>query len=401
MRKILTAKRIAKTFAVCMLAVFMTSCNDIKPDPQSSPEFAKKLKTGWNLGNTLDAYNDDNDKEWGQNLNSESCWGMPRTTEDMIRSVKNKGFSSIRIPVSWHNHIYDSTNYTIDPEWMKRVKQIVEWAYDQDMYIILNMHHDNLGTADYGKTAYGGRKVVGYIIDSSYTDVSKAYIGKVWRQIAEAFKNYDEHLIFEVLNEPRCVGTGCEWWVGDDTAVTAEEANAIITSYEQEGINSIRSTGGRNADRYIMVPAYAGSSSAISTYKLPKDSAQDKLLFSFHAYSPYNFAMSGDDKTFDQDDKNSLTAMFNEVRTKFPNIGIVLGETSATNKGNTDDRNAWSKFFFETAYRNYNMSVLLWDNMVFGPDETGNDGERHGYFARNELIWKNGTMIENMINATK
>ena len=257
----------------------------------TSTEMAKNMAIGWNLGNTLDATSDWTGEDGVFHsdlggLETEKCWGMPTTTEAMITAIKNAGFKTIRIPVSWHNHITETTNYTIDSAWMARVKQIVDWAYNKNMCVIINIHHDNLSISD-----INGH--IGFALsdDSAIQTQSKKYIEKIWTQIATTFASYDNKLVFEVLNEPRDVGgefKGNEWWTNNQEMIN------IITSYEQVGINAIRSVAG-NENRFIMVPGYAASGSdsgMLALYTMPTDSATDRLLLSTHAYSPYNFAMN-------------------------------------------------------------------------------------------------------------
>ena len=363
----------------------------------SSVDFAKSLGTGWNLGNTLDAFVDDEKaSESTQGLNSETSWGMPKTTKPMIDFVREAGFKTVRIPVTWHNHIIDEKNYTIDSEWMDRVREIVDYAYDEGMYVIINVHHDTINKDIYGKSASNGRKIVGYVLDEKYEEQSKAYLSAVWKQIAAAFKEYDEHLIFEVLNEPRAVGTPDEWYVADSKK--ASRYCSLITEYEETCIQTIRNSGGNNRTRYLMFPCYAGSNSLIHYFTVPQDPAVDRLLFSVHAYSPYPFAMydsSHKDKSFDKSDESDLYYLFEDINDVFikKGIGTVIGETSAENKNNLKDREKWASYFFGTARKNYSMPAILWDNNVSTPD-TDSSGEHHGYLDRNRLTWYFPTIIK-------
>ncbi|MFA6938253.1 MAG: glycoside hydrolase family 5 protein [Treponema sp.] len=371
-------------------------------DEFSSIAMAKKMKIGWNLGNTFDAHSSNGKKNEG--LSSEISW-LPDydgdgdktdnyTTKANIEGIKAAGFDTIRVPVSWHNHIIDSS-YTIDPKWMARVKEVVDWAYNEGLYVILNVHHDNFSTKDMPN-------YYGYCLDEKYKSVSENYLAAVWKQIATTFNNdYDEHLVFEVLNEPRSNvgGGGAEWYVSDKTKPTEKDANAIITEYENVCVSTIRATGGKNADRFLMAPAYAGSPSFLKTYELPTDSAKDKLILSFHAYSPYPFAMySGkQDKTFDDSDKNELNYLFNNaIPSKFKSVGIVIGEASATNKGNLLDRVKWTSYFFGEACKN-NMTVVFWDNGCYEPVPTS--GEQHGYYDRTDSTWYFPSMIKAAMEA--
>ena len=355
----------------------------------SSVDFAKKLTIGWNLGNTLDAT-----ASW--TTDTETAWGMPRTTKDMITTVHKAGFETIRIPISWHDHVSGS-NYTIDSKWLNRVKEIVDWAYNDGMFVIINIHHDNLSENDLKKTA-------GFAITSNADAQakSKAYISRVWEQVAETFANYDNHLIFEILNEPRDVGGTYEWWMPN--ATTAKPYCDIITAYEQVGIDTIRSTGGYNTERFIMVPAYAASGtdqSILKAYTMPKDSTTDKLLLSTHAYAPNALALSNDmsKTTFGTAEKSSLNSILTFLKNNYTSkgIGVVMGESSCTDKNNLDERIKWASYYFSKA-KECGIPVVLWDNMVIYPD--GNDGaERHGHFNRRKLVWYYPEFIKSMMKA--
>ncbi len=369
----------------------------------TSVQMARNMAIGWNLGNTLDATNWENKTNAG--ISTEEEWGMPKTTEAMITAVKNKGFKTIRIPVSWHNHITDTTNYTIDSAWMARVKQIVDWAYNKNMYVIINIHHDNLSISD-----INGH--IGFALsdDSAIQTQSKNYIEKIWTQIATTFASYDNRLVFEVLNEPRDIDgkfaeqksytNNSEWWSNQKTVMD------IITAYEQVGINAIRSVAG-NENRFIMVPGYAASGSdsgMLALYTMPTDSATDRLLLSTHAYSPYDFAMKDmTDTVFGDDDKASLDSIFSYLKSNYTDkgIGVVMGEASATDKENLSDRVAWATYYFTKA-KEAGIPVVLWDNMVTEANEDKNNiniGERHGYYDRNSNTWYFPTMIQAMMKA--
>ena len=355
----------------------------------SSVDFAKKLVIGWNLGNTLDAP-------------TETGWGMPKTTKAMIDAVKAAGFKTIRIPVSWSKHVSSDGKYTINSSWMARVKEIVDWAIADDLYVILNVHHDNYSTSDLSSNA-------GFALstsDSSIQTKSKAYLKAVWSQIAGEFNNgYDEKLIFEVLNEPRAVGENYEWYMPD--SATAKKYCDVITDYENTCIAAIRSTGGNNAKRFIMVPGYAASGSdqrMLGAYTKPTDTAEDKLILSTHAYSPNNFAMANSDAEFGSDDEASLTSIFNYLKTTYTDkgIGVVMGEASASNKNNTEERIKWVKDYFAKA-KAAGIPVVLWDNMVYTADgsestESGYNGEHHGWLNRNTCKWYFPTIIKAMMD---
>ena len=352
----------------------------------TSVEMAANMAIGWNLGNTLDAYGK-------SGLAAETCWGMPTTTEDMITTVHAAGFKTIRIPVSWHDHV-SGTDYTIDAEWMARVKTIVDWAYNQDMCVIINIHHDNFKAAELAE----GR---GFALskDTDVQEQSKVYISKVWTQVATTFADYDNKLVFEILNEPRDVD-GIEF--GNEWNYSGKDACDIITSYEQAGLDAIRAVPG-NKNRFVMVPGYAASgtnTAMLDNYTLPADSANDKLLVSTHAYAPYRFAMStSEDSIFGDDDKETLDYHFNYLKNKYTanGIGVVMGEASASDKDNLSERVKWATYYYTKA-KDAGIPVILWDNMV--TVSTGGDiesGECHGYFNRNTKTWYFPSIIEAMM----
>lgn len=360
----------------------------------TSADFVANMGMGWNLGNTLDATSDSGKTNVG--LNTETYWGMPTTTQAMIKAVKAAGFKTIRIPVSWHNHITDSS-YTIDSSWMARVKTIVDWAIDEGMCVIINIHHDNMSVSQLSSN-YG----FALSTDSSVQETSKAFLSAVWTQIATTFADYNEALVFEVLNEPRDISGevwGNEWWCNNS------QAYDCIKDYEETCIAAIRAVEG-NESRYLMVPGYAASASdttELGCYTMPSDTitanGTKKLILSGHAYSPYNFAMSDStDTTFDSEDASSLTSLFDYLNTNYisKGIGVVMGEASASDKNNTAERVKWAKDYYAKATA-IKIPVVLWDNMVTVANGGNIDsGECHGYFNRNDLTWYFPSIIKAM-----
>ncbi|MCR5080430.1 MAG: glycoside hydrolase family 5 protein [Treponema sp.] len=361
------------------------------------------MKFGWNLGNTLDASAGGDEKAgWaGRNenlgLDTEINWGMPQTTQAMIQGIKAKGFSSIRIPVSWHDHI--DANYTINSAWMNRVKQIVDWAIAADLYVIINVHHDNI-TPAYCTTGCH----LGYSPAASCINESKRYLYNVWCQITEAFNNgYDEHLIFETINEPRLPGDPHEWnW--NSSCSTCQEAMACIKSLNQLCLETIRESGGNNAHRLIMAPSYVAAPGAAmdSSFTLPNDPAgSGHLALSVHMYSPYNFAMEDPgNSTFTDEHRGDLDYWFEQLNTKFVSheIPVVIGEMGATNKNNTEQRTAWFQYYLGKV-KDYQMAALLWDNGNYQIPSNVSYKELFGFYNRNAQTWYFPDMIEAAISA--
>ena len=176
-----------------------------------------------------------------QGIQSETSWGNSETTEAMIKGLAERGFKTLRIPVTWHNHLVD-IDYTIDPKWMKRVKQIVQWGIKYGLYVILNIHHDNFAynQEEDNYLTYGR----GFYPNLRNIKESEKFIYNVWSQIATAFNNgFDHHLIFEGLNEPRLTGTPYEWWYKEGEPM-CEEAAEVLNEYMRLIVKTIRETGG-------------------------------------------------------------------------------------------------------------------------------------------------------------
>ena len=342
-------------------------------------ELVKDMKTGWNLGNTLDATGG------GKSLASETSWGQPKTTKKMIDGLAASGIKTIRIPVSWSRHIIDK-NYTIDPAWMDRVKEIVDWAIEDGMYVVLNIHHDN-----FEKNAKMPLNGGFYPTDENYEESAK-FVCNTWAQIALAFNNgYDEHLVFEVLNEPRLCGTNEEWYY-NATSPKSIKAMANLNKLTQNILDVIRASGGNNMKRLVAVPSLQASpeSALARTFKMPEDydGSKDRLIVSVHMYTPYNFAMESPGITKYSDSvKKEFTSMFKKLNDHFIANGyaVYIGEYGATNKNNLEDRVAWFHDFIKES-RVYGMPCFLWDNGVWEVEESDYN-EHYGYYNRRTQKW--------------
>lgn len=349
---------------------------------KTANQIVSEMGVGWNLGNTLDATG-------GSGLNTETSWGNPKTTKAMIDAVKAQGFNTVRVPVSWGKHM--SSDLTIDSAWMARVKEIVDYCIDNDMYVILNIHHDN----DIRKDGYPF-----FYPNSTYKDKSIKFVKAVWTQVSEAFKNYDQHLVFETLNEPRLIGTSDEWWfpVNNPSAAVADSI-AVINELNQQALNVIRASGGNNAERCVMIPGYGASIDGCTTpgYKLPTDTASNRLIVSVHAYTPYNFALNASGTSyFLPSGKNEINSLFNTLKSKFINNGIpvVIGETSASNKKNSAERVKWAEYYMGMAAE-LGIPCMLWDNNVEYSE--GNLGENHGHLKRSTLKWTDQAFVDAVV----
>ena len=341
-------------------------------------QFVEEMKIGWCLGNTFDAIDNNSLKD---ELEYERAWNGSYTTEEMIDTVQEAGFNTVRIPVSWHNHLTDD-DYTISEAWMDRVNEVVDWCIDRDLYVILNIHHDNS---------------TNYLYPSEeYAEQSIEYLTAIWTQLAERYKEYDEHLIFEAMNEPRLVGHENEWWI-DPNNEDCIEAIECINRYNQVFVDLIRSSGGNNANRYLMCPGYAASPDGALNegFSLPADTVEHRLIVSVHAYTPYNFALDAagtDTWSMDnQNDINNMVGFMDKLYDKFIHEGIpvVIGEFGARNKYNNNEARTEFAAYYVAAARARGMTCCWWDNNAFI-----GTGENFGLLNRVSCKWQYPEIVE-------
>jgi endoglucanase len=221
----------------------------------TAKEIASQMKVGWNLGNTLEAICDEN------------AWGAGHTSQQLIDSVKASGFNTIRVPVAWFCHS-DTIKSVIDKDWMARVKEVVDYCIKDSLYVVLNMHWDK-----------------GWL-ENRIDKANQATVNKrqhaYWTQIANYFKDYDEHLLFAGANEPNAK---------DEIDV------AILLTYHQTFINAVRATGGNNSSRTLIIqgPETNIEKTSEMMTTLPKDQIADRMMVEVHYYSPFQFCIMPED----------------------------------------------------------------------------------------------------------
>lgn len=317
----------------------------------------------------------------------------------------------IRIPVTWYCHIIDD-DYTIDPDWMARVKWVVDEAIKTGYYVILNEHHSVHGdhTTEYTVQSDGSKKFTsramnkplkrreGYLVCCDEDDIaeSKRFLKAVWTQIATAFNSsYDEHLIFETMNEPRNArddhepdpkgradhewspGLKMPWYKDDGSTIGGYWSDAtncaqcireyeVLNEYNQVCLDAIRATGGANANRFVIIPSLCTGQKTIvdEKFHLPKDSATDKIILSVHSY-PFGSSAEGTKKgaTYTDAMKEATRTTIETLNEKFVSKGlpIVYGEVGVVRKLiPLEERLKWINFFASEA-RKHKMSFLWWD----------------------------------------
>jgi len=327
----------------------------------TAQELVAEIGPGWNLGNTFDA-------EGG-----ETAWGNPKTTKAMIDAIAQKGFECIRIPVTWYQYVGDAPKYQIDERWLQRVEQVVDYALANDMYVIINTHHETSWIKP----------------NKKYIDATEEVFVLLWEQIATHFKEYGDHLIFEGLNEPRVKGSPNEWTGG------TREGRDAVNRLNQAFIETVRKTGGNNEKRLLLLTTYAAAtaSMALETTYIPEDAC---VGYSLHAYIPFDFTFeSANGYAIWDSEKNRkhLETFFARIDKYLisKNIPVIITEYGAVVKdmqgedANGEKNNAevikWVNDYLDIA-KQYGVPCVWWDN---GQYKSGN--ELFGIFNRQALTW--------------
>ena len=314
---------------------------------------------GWNLGNTMDAVGNT-----ASAIGDETYWGNPKTTQANLDTLKSAGFTTLRLPVSWDDHTGPAPTYTLNTAWLDRVEEIVNYALNDGMYVIVNIHHND-----------------GWEDPTIANEMNaKDRLGKLWTQIATRFERYDHHVIFETVNEPRDQkGSAPDDWYGNDPSYFA-----VLNRLNAAALGAIRATGGNNARRLVMMPGYAAAADAhqLDPIILPNDKM---IALSAHSYSPYNFALnqgSGSVTTFT--DTVTVDDIFTRLDTKFIQKGIpvIMGEWGALDKNNLAERVKQANYFGRKG-RAYKIPLVWWDNGTVN----STTGENFGILNRNTNTW--------------
>ncbi|HEY8500094.1 MAG TPA: glycoside hydrolase family 5 protein [Clostridia bacterium] len=322
----------------------------------TSLELVKLMGNGINLGNTMEAYGRQHLGTDAAVSKYETFWGQPVTTREMISGMKAAGFNTLRIPVAWTNTMkFESGDYNIRKDYLDRVEEIINYALDEDMYVIVNDHWDG---GWYGMFGSASQETRGRAMD--------IYVS-MWKQIAERYKNYGDHLIFEAANEELGDRFNDIDLCPDGNTLSKDECYELLTKVTQAFIDTVRSTGGNNKHRFLLIPGYNTDITATNDprFKMPVDSAKNKLLLSVHYYTPWGYCGNpslnkwGSEK--DYREQNDLLAMME----KFTGMGygVVIGEYSvAFNKDGSLKNNICD--FLENFLNNcdlYGYCPVLWD----------------------------------------
>ena len=330
---------------------------------RTAKELAKAMYPGWNLGNTMEAGDMANNFTNAGGLGAETAWQSTQTTKALIDFVKAQGFKSVRIPTSWvMGHITDAENMTIDPAWLARVKEIVDYCISDGLYVFINDHWDGgwIEVEGFSKTSSSYEAVDETIIADKVNKLKK-----LWTNIATYFKDYNEYLMFAGLNEPfqeySLFGT------------RHSELTPILERYNQAFVDAVRATGGNNAKRVLIVQGPSTNiSSTVNYFNLPTDTENGKLMVEVHYYEPWDFCGSNATKDWNAD--ASVKTSFESLKTKFVNhdIPVVIGEYGANWQENTESHNDAIRRYFKSVVENAGNCGIVpfaWDiNVVSYPN---------------------------------
>lgn len=354
------------------------------------------MGVGWNLGNNLDAWEEDpDDKDYL--MPDEQVWGNPKVQAVALKKVHDAGFTTIRIPVTWLAKIGPAPDYLIDAAWLARVTEVVGYAYDAGFSnIIVDTHHD-------------GRHEKGYTDDGHWVDLKyatrdparnaqiKEEIRAVWGQIATNFKDYDERLMFEGFNEPND-GT---WSEHSETAAQCRTLNEWLQVF----VETVRASGGYNQTRWLGVPTYSANPEYTKYLVFPTDPA-GRTMLSVHYYEPTDFTLGTYNEQTREDylpytdwghtgepgrkykryDEDHIRTLFARLRDEFiaKGIPVYIGETGCSRRSKQKDPRGWafSLYYMEymaKAARTYGLPVTLWDC-----GGKGVPGPEHHYYFRHD-----------------
>lgn len=358
---------------VCLfwLAAGSANAQSVAPDKtgmgQDALDWTKEVVMGWNLGNSMEC------------PNNETEWGNPKTTKAMIHAVRESGFNAIRIPVRWINHVTDQTTMAVDAAWLSRVQELVDWCLEEDMYVVINTHHEEWLEVDptKAKQAENNRK-----------------LSALWTTIATYFRDYGERLIFAGTNEVR----------RNDWGSPNKEQQEVQNGFNQTFVDAVRATGGKNYYRNLIVQTFACSSwHGLSGFTIPEDKVENRLSVEVHYYDPYGYGLLTGNTANDyyywgtaykdkgrvpSDNEQTQANLFDRLRSTWASkgLGIVIGEYGVTNHYQEKDKETQQEnmqYYLKTLVGNARargFAAFYWDNNNFS-----NGNEAFGIFRR----WQN------------
>lgn len=335
---------------------------------------------GWNMGNHFDAFH--NNKTWDGDRflwPDETCWGNPKCTRDTFTKLYEAGFRSVRIPVTWLKTIGEAPEYKIDESWINRIVEVVGWARDAKLKVIVNTHHDE--DHYYGNESMGHRwlNIIDATASEAVNESVKDMIRGFWTNVAETFKGEGDYLVFESFNE---INDG-RWGSSADT----DKQAAVLNQWNQVFVDAVRATGGNNSTRWLGVPTYAANPGMIKYFKMPDDPA-GKTMLAVHCYDPYNYTLAeglpqkhwGHTKNNPEDEK-LVRDVFSSLYVNYiaKGIPVYMGEFGCSMREYSANGAEWKNYLYYLEYfvkcsKSYGIPCFLWDN-----GSAGAGSEHHAY----------------------
>ena len=367
-------KRFLHLFSLMLAVLMLIPCvgsaeeaeavdNGVMREGLTALEATRLMGNGINLGNTLEACDNNVGIKTNTPLSYETHWGQPKTTQAMIDGMKAAGFDTIRIPVAWMTnatHLYEG-DYTIDADYMDRVEEVVCYARKAGMYVIINDHWDGGWYGMFGSESAETRALA-----------MEAYKG-MWQQIAERFRDYSDYLIFESANEELGgrFDENSPLYCSDSvvTYLTDDERYALTNEINQTFVDVVRATGGNNATRFLLIAGYSTNidQTCDDRFQMPKDTADSKLMVSVHYYDPWSYCGASSAASATKWGKVSDYEYLDQQlakMTKFTEAGygVVIGEYGALpgSDGLKDNTLAYHTAFLDACTK-YNLTNCLWD----------------------------------------
>lgn len=367
-------KRFLYLFSLMLAVLMLIPCvgsaeeaeavdNGVMREGLTALEATRLMGNGINLGNTLEACDNNVGIKTNTPLSYETHWGQPKTTQAMIDGMKAAGFDTIRIPVAWMTnatHLYEG-DYTIDADYMDRVEEVVRYARKAGMYVIINDHWDGGWYGMFGSESAETRALA-----------MEAYKG-MWQQIAERFRDYSDYLIFESANEELGgrFDENSPLYCSDSvvTYLTDDERYALTNEINQTFVDVVRATGGNNATRFLLIAGYSTdiNQTCDDRFQMPKDTVDSKLMVSVHYYDPWSYCGASSAVSATKWGKVSDYEYLDQQlakMTKFTEAGygVVIGEYGALpcSDGLKDNTLAYHTAFLDACTK-YDLTNCLWD----------------------------------------
>jgi aryl-phospho-beta-D-glucosidase BglC (GH1 family) len=347
---------------------------------RTSKELIGSMKLGWNLGNALDA------------PESETAWGNPTVRPGLLKAVAKAGFQLVRVPVTWTLHTGPGPEFTVDAGFLERVAEIVGYVRDAGMHAIINIHHD--GADGFTQVEWLTlNDASGAITDENNRAVRQRFVA-VWQQIAKHFAGFGEELLFESMNE-----------IHDGYGQPNPKYFTIINDLNQAFVDTVRRSGGNNAQRHLIVPGYnTNIDHTLAGFQLPKDPTPNRLIVSAHYYDPYLFALQAKKNTWGSaspgndgwGQEDFVVKQFDKLKERFLDKGVpmIIGEYGATHQADYVDYRRYYMEYVTKVAVDRGIVPVYWDN-----GGEGSGGEKFGMFSRHSYEVLHPKVLEAMVRA--